>query len=129
MSRDCNNLQRHIADCLVDRREMFDWIRRAQALSPWIQVTESDWARYGDVPIERWLMDRKLDEPDPRDDWQDWGDETFDAPELDEWDDWPQHEHESQSYSDEYWEPQDLEYGGRYYPTAHVEHARGLQAT
>ena len=73
-------------------------------------------------------MDVGLDEYDPRDDWE-WGDETFDAPELDEWDDWPQHELEAGDLYDwDFWPP-DLEYGGRYYPTAHVEHARGLQAT
>lgn len=55
-----------------------------KAIAPWIRVTESDWARYGDVTPEEWLVDRAID--DPRDDW-DWGDETWDAPELNEHED------------------------------------------
>lgn len=86
MSREANQRHRHIEDCLADRHEKREWIERAQMIAPWIYVTESDWARYGDVTPEEWLVDRGLDDYDPRDDW-DWGDETWDAPELNEQED------------------------------------------
>ena len=124
MSRDRNNLQRHIEECLVDRREMRDWIVRAQARSPWIHVTERDWELYGDIPIDRWLLDKGLDEPDPRDDW-DWGDETYDAPEIHEWS-WRLDTTEDVYEYDgvEYWESPDMEFGGQFYPAEHVLDAR-----
>lgn len=131
MSRDRNHLQRHIEDCLAARHEMREWISRAQALSPYIWVTESDWIAYGHLPPNRWLYERDLDEGDYLDDWA-WGDETLGAPELVEWDDWEQHESEGNDWrslqSDwEDWEPRDLEYGGRHYPAEHVRDARGME--
>ncbi len=56
MSRDRNNLQRHIEDCLADHREM----------------------------RERYECELIWNEEDPT--WWEWGDETLGAPELEEWD-------------------------------------------
>ncbi len=132
MSRDRNKLQRHIEDCLAARHEMREWISRAQALSPFIQVTESDWCRYGHLPPHAWLYERELDEGDFGDDWE-WGDETWGAPELEEHDDWPLHESEGNDWRsleedwEEYQEPLDAEYGNCHYPAEHVRDARALR--
>ena len=134
MSRDRNNLQRHVEDCLADRSEMREWISQVQARSPWIQVSEWDWEQYGHLPIGEWLIDKQLDEEDPRDDWSwNWGDETWDAPDLHEWDDWERHEAEDSDWRslqedwERYWEPPDMEFGGQHYPAEHVRDARNLR--
>lgn len=135
MSRERNNWHRYVGNCLADRREIREWISRAQALTPYVHVTEHDWCRYGHLCPRTWLYERGLDEEDPRDDetWWKWGDETLGAPELEEWNDWPQHEIEGNDWRslqqdwEEYQEPRDLEYGGRCYPMKHVRDARGMQ--
>lgn len=108
MSRDANILQRHINDCLADRHEKRDWMERARGIS-WNRVTESDWARYGNMTPEGWWETHGLDAWDPRDDW-DWGDETWDAPELHEheWGDWLSLEREEYDPRYEYdYDPRD----------------------
>ena len=92
MSRDRNHLQRHIQECLADRREMH---------------------------IPAITFDHEIDYEEFSDDWEpdyEYEDDWFEDPFWDE-------------YDDDYFEPRDLEYGGRYYPAAHVEDARGLQNT
>ena len=91
MSRARNHLQRHIEDCLMDRRELH---------------------------IPAITFDHELDDEGFQDDWEpdcEYEDDCFEDPFWDE-------------CSDDQWEPPDLEYGGRPYPRADVEHARGLQA-
>ena len=97
MSRDHNHLQRHIQDCLADRRDP----REAP---------------------EQYLIDHELDDEGFCDDWEldcdfedGWYEDSF-FDQCDEYDD-----------DGSYWEPQDLEYGGRYYPAEHVQDARCLR--
>lgn len=129
MSRESNNLQRHVEECLVERDEMFEWIRNTQRLVPWLWVSERDWLFFGHLSLGEWLQDRALDiGEDPWDDWEPdpWGwDDVYD-----EWDQRDQRDDELPFLQDdwgEYWEPPDLEYGGCQYPREHVEHARGMR--
>ncbi len=133
MSRDAQHLQRHIEGCLVDRREMADWIGRAQALTPVQVVTERDWLYHGHLSPSEWLFDRGLEEHGCGDDgeWDDW--------ELDDWqppDDYGDDEPPDELYDDDEddyddWiepcQPPDLVFGGRLYPAEDVEAARVLR--
>ena len=132
MSREYNNLQRCIEEGLAERREMLDWIRRAQSLSSFVRVTERDWLIHGALSPCEWLYMQGADDASLwlGDNWHNWGDETWDAPELNEWDDWEQHERDGNDWRllqddwDDNWEPPDLEFGGQYYPAEHVRDIR-----
>ncbi len=90
MSRTRNHLQQHVEEYLADRHDMRDWIRRAQVFSPWLTPTEYDWERYGHLSIDRWLMDKRIDEEDPYEDsWAQYWNEYWDLreEEMTEYDD------------------------------------------
>ncbi len=130
MSREQNNLHRHIEECLVDRDEMDVWIARAQAITLIQVVTEQDWLFHSHLSPEEWLFDCGLKDDEIWDD-GDWGDDGFS--DDGDWDDLDldgQDEHLgcelSEADYDEYWELLDLEFGGRYYPAKHVRNARVL---
>jgi hypothetical protein len=124
MSRERNKWQRHIEDCLAERREMQEWIRQAQALTPFILVTAQDWLRHGHRSPWEWLCIAEAEEHDPWDDW-DWDDDPWDDEELDDQDEDEDWRLLQQDWED-YWEPPDLEYGGQHYPAEHVREAREL---
>lgn len=128
VSRNQNHLQRHIEESLAERSEMLEWIKRAQALSSFITVTERDWLRWGYLTPEEWLREQGYESEEleliygfPADEWQEaWDDaeDDFEEPPFGLW--------EIYAYDEDYDRciPNELEFGGRVYPAEHVQSAK-----
>lgn len=121
VSRNQNHLQRHVEECLLEHREMREWIKQAQALSPFITATERDWLLWGHHTPREWLYEA-IHAP-AEDDWdvilEDEQEELFALMDDYDWGNWE---------IDAYEEPVDVAFGGRLYPAEHVRDAHKVRA-
>lgn len=118
-----NELLREIEQGIDEFRKKWEWISKAQSLTPFITVTEADYVKYGHLTPEEWLI--VGEEMRSEDDYL-W---ELQQVELDfeedyycEEDYYYDREFEFDDL-DDIFGPTELEFGGRFYPKQHVEAA------